>query len=220
MAGLQNWGTIPEAGDLNFTIQVKQLNALNELVAAGSGGGGDAVTIADGADVTLGAIADAAVAAGATGTVSAKLRRLTQGVEDLKTLIVLAAGTNLIGRVASSDETTTIYQGTTALTPKRAFANVAASATDSNIVTAVALKSIRVVAAAFMAGGTATNLTFNSKPGGAGTAISPLFASGVNGGAVLPYNPIGWFQTAAGEGLTVTTGAGSTTGIIVNYIEV
>jgi hypothetical protein len=45
--------------------------------SGGSGGGGGAATIADGADVTEGAIADAAVAAGAAGTQSAKLRRLT-----------------------------------------------------------------------------------------------------------------------------------------------
>jgi hypothetical protein len=47
----------------------------------------------------FGANADAAVAAGATGSIQAKLRRLTQGVEDLKTLIVLAAGNNNIGDV-------------------------------------------------------------------------------------------------------------------------
>jgi hypothetical protein len=43
----------------------------------GEGGGGGAVTVADGADVAEGAVADAAVAAGAAGTVSAKLRRVT-----------------------------------------------------------------------------------------------------------------------------------------------
>lgn len=47
------------------------------LPISGGGGGGGPATIADGADVTQGAIADAAVAAGAAGTLSAKLRRLT-----------------------------------------------------------------------------------------------------------------------------------------------
>lgn len=47
----------------------------------------------------FGANADAAVAAGATGSIQAKLRRVTQGLEDLKTLIVLAAGNNNIGDV-------------------------------------------------------------------------------------------------------------------------
>jgi len=50
----------------------------------------------------LGAAADAIVAAGAVGTLSAKLRRATQGLEDLKTLIVLAAGTNAIGKLAAN----------------------------------------------------------------------------------------------------------------------
>lgn len=45
--------------------------------APGGGGGTVAATIGDGANVTQGALADAAVAAGAAGSISAKLRRLT-----------------------------------------------------------------------------------------------------------------------------------------------
>lgn len=108
----------------------------------------------------------------------------------------------------------------TALTPTFALANIAASQTDANVVTAVSGKRIRVIGLVVMAGGTATNVTFNSKPGGSGVAISMLFACGANGGAVLPFNPVGWFQTVSGEGLTVTTGSGATTGIQVVYIEV
>lgn len=98
------------------------------------------------------------------------------------------------------------------------FANVAASQTDSALVGAVASKMICVHMLSAVAGGTATNLTFNSKPAGAGTAISPLYANAANGGEVLPYAPIPWFCSTAGEGLTVTTGAGSTTGILVKYM--
>lgn len=103
---------------------------------------------------------------------------------------------------------------------KYAKANVAASQTDSSIVSAVTGRKIRVLAVAAVAGGTATNLTFNSKPAGAGTAISALLANGANGGEVLSYNEVGWFETVVSEGLTVTTGAGSTTGIQVVYVEV
>lgn len=102
----------------------------------------------------------------------------------------------------------------------KAFANIAASTTDGALITAVTGKIIRVVALSAVAGGTATTLTFNSKPAGAGTAISPLYANGANGGEVLPYNPKGWFDSNVGEGLTATTGGGSTTGILVNYILV
>lgn len=107
-------------------------------------------------------------------------------------------------------------------TVKPALANVAASQTDSSLVAAVAGKKIRVLSAVAVAGGTATNLTFNSKGGGAGVAISCLFANGANGGFVLPMSAdgSGWFETNTGEALTVTTGAGSTTGILVKYAEV
>lgn len=47
----------------------------------------------------IGQTSDAIVAAGAEGSIAAKLRRATQGLEDLKSLIVLAAGTNVIGKV-------------------------------------------------------------------------------------------------------------------------
>jgi hypothetical protein len=70
-------------------------------------GGGVAETTIDGGDVTQGAIADAAVAAGAAGTISAKLRRLTTDTDAIKTSVAGAtpAGTNLIGKV-SIDQTT------------------------------------------------------------------------------------------------------------------
>lgn len=73
-----------DASASNQTLQITQETAINTV---------------------LGLVADAIVAAGATGTVSAKLRRVTQGLEDLKTLIVLAAGTNIIGKVGI-DQTT------------------------------------------------------------------------------------------------------------------
>jgi hypothetical protein len=68
------------------------------VLAAGTNNIGDVDVLTVPAD-PFGANADAAVAAGAAGSIQAKLRRLTQGVEDLKTLTVLAAGTNNIGDV-------------------------------------------------------------------------------------------------------------------------
>ena len=132
----------------------------------------------------------------------------------------LPAGSQLIGRAAASNETSTVYNGTTALTPKYAKANIAASTTDGSVVAAVTSKKIRVLSFRIHAGGTATNVTFNTKPAGAGTAISELFACAANGGRAEAYSPIGHFETNAGEGLTVTTGAGSTVGIGISYIEV
>lgn len=100
---------------------------------------------------------------------------------------------------------------------KRTFANIAASQTDSSLVAAIADTPIKVLAITFTAGATATDITFNSKPSGAGTAISALFAQGVRTPHVLPYNPEGWFETTTGQGLSCTTGAGSATGIQITY---
>lgn len=50
-----------------------------------------AITIADGDDVTLGAVADAAANAGGAGTLSAKLRRLT---DDLDAILALTVSIN------------------------------------------------------------------------------------------------------------------------------
>lgn len=100
------------------------------------------------------------------------------------------------------------------------FANVAASQTDSVLVAGVANRIIVVVLFRLHAGGTATNVTFNSKGAGAGTAISETFACGANGGRADGFIPIGHFETAEGEALTVTTGSGSTTGIGIKYVLV
>jgi hypothetical protein len=96
-------------------------------------------------------------------------------------------------------------------------ANTAASQTNSTVVAAITNRRIRVIALAMVAGGTATTAVFNS---GSTAAISPTFANAANGGAVLPLNDRGWFTTNAGEALTVTTGAGSATGILVTYVVV
>jgi hypothetical protein len=57
-----------------------------------------ASTIADAANIVEGALADAAVTAGASGSISAKLRSISR---DIVANIVLAAGSNLIGRTVA-----------------------------------------------------------------------------------------------------------------------
>jgi len=76
----------------------------------GGSGGGGAVTVADGADVAEGAVADAAASVGGTGTLSAKLRRMTTQLDAIQTGVgsPVPAGTNLIGDV-------NVRQGGTAL---------------------------------------------------------------------------------------------------------
>lgn len=101
---------------------------------------------------------------------------------------------------------------------KNAFDAIAASATDSNLVSAVANSRIRVLGVIVNQGDTTpSTVTFNTKPAGAGTSISPPIKAAANGGFVIPFSRVGWFETNTGEGLTVTTGAGSTTAVIVVY---
>jgi hypothetical protein len=101
---------------------------------------------------------------------------------------------------------------------KNAYDAVAASATDSVLVAASGNSKIRVVSAVINHGDTTPSaVTFNSKGSGAGTARTPALKGPANGGFVLPENESGWFETLPGEGLTVTTGAGSTTNLLVTY---
>jgi hypothetical protein len=100
-----------------------------------------------------------------------------------------------------------------------AYVSVAASQTDSAVVTAVTNRKIRVVAAVVNQGDTTpSTVTFNSTPAGAGAAVFPALKAPANGTVVLPdLTRSGWFETTKGEGLSVTTGAGSTTSIAVVY---
>lgn len=98
-----------------------------------------------------------------------------------------------------------------------AWANVAAGVTDSVLVAAVPGRKIRVLAVlvnAVDAG--AITYTFNSKGGGAGTAITPTFEAPLNGGFAAAEGQ-GWFETLSGEALTITTAAASALGVIVVY---
>ena len=109
---------------------------------------------------------------------------------------------------------------------KTSVSNVAPSTTDANIITGMDAKVIRVIGGWVVAAGTATNITFNTKPIGSGTVISSTIYCGINGGLVMPLPtpvpfgqaPFGYFDTNKGDGLTVTTGAGASVGVTVVYV--
>jgi hypothetical protein len=96
------------------------------------------------------------------------------------------------------------------------FDTVSAGATDSALVAAVAGQKIRVVSGLVSCGATPSSVQFTSKGAGAGTACGPVIANSI----VLPEQRSGWFETNVGEGLSVTTGAGSATGIQVSVERV
>jgi uncharacterized protein YfiM (DUF2279 family) len=103
--------------------------------------------------------------------------------------------------------------------PKFAFAAAAAGSTDIALVAAVSGKRIRVLDVKVSTAVAVTGVVFNSKPTGAGVAISATFQAtvGVSG---FGLNQLGHFETAVGEGLSVSTGAGNTVAVQITYIEV
>ena len=139
---------------------------------------------------------------------------------DVLTLPSIPAGTNLIGRVSSSEETNTIYSGTTALTPK--FAAIAAATSgDNTLVSAVTGKKIRVLVLTGVLSA-ATNIYFTS--GAAGTVIfggsTNKMNFAANSGLTLGFNPVGWFETAAGAALVVNLSAANSFSGGLVYLEV
>lgn len=137
----------------------------------------------------------------------------------------IPAGTNLIGRIAASPETTTVYEGTTALTPK--FAKIsAASSGENTLVTGVSSKKIRVLSLCLVGVGTAVNIHFKDAASGNaifadGTNPIPIDKSGAAGagGLVLGYNPLGWFQTAASGALILNLSGAQAVAGSLTYVE-
>lgn len=138
------------------------------------------------------------------------------GNVDIVTLPATPAGTNLIGRISASNETSTVYNGTTAITPKFASIDVATSG-DNTLVAAVTSKKIRVLSLTLVAAGT-VNVRFES--GAGGTALSGQMNLVANTGFVLPYNPVGWFETASGTLLNLELSAAVSVDGMLTYIEV
>ena len=82
---------------------------------------------------------------------------------------LLCGQTEILAQINAAGSGQVLAPDGTALTVKRTFANVAASSTDANLVTAVTGKKIRVLGYAIHGGDTAgSDVTFNRKPVGAG----------------------------------------------------
>ena len=99
---------------------------------------------------------------------------------------------------------------------KYAKISIAAGVTDGPLVPAVTGMKIRVLAlAATQTADGAATMEFNS----ASTPLTGEIASVTQTSLVMPFSPAGWFETAAGEALTLTTAAIGVYGCLV-YDEV
>ena len=120
---------------------------------------------------------------------------------------------------AAMAETSTIWNGATALTIFRASIS-AASSGDNTLVAAVTSKKIRVISMFIMSAGT-VNIFFAD---GNDTAICadstnkiPFIA---NVGFVLPDNPHGWFETGSGYLLKVNLSSATAIAGCLSYVTV
>lgn len=103
-----------------------------------------------------------------------------------------------------------------AVTPKFAIID-AASSGDNTLLAAVASKKIRVLSAFLVAAGAVT-VRFES--GAGGTALTGQMNVAANGGFALPFNPVGWFQTATNTLLNLELSGATSVDGCLTYIEV
>lgn len=121
-----------------------------------------------------------------------------------------------VDSISAKLATDAIMNDNTELTPKFAVIDHATSG-DNTLVAAVTGKKIRVLAVYLVSAGTVTT-RFES--GAGGTALSGQMNLVANTGLVLPFNPVGWFETAASTLLNLElSGAVSVDGGLT-YVEV
>jgi hypothetical protein len=123
-------------------------------------------------------------------------------------------------KVAAFQQTDLMMSGVTQLTPKFAAIAAATSGNNTLVTNPNAGKKIRILAIMVIAGA-AGNIYFTSDTGtvifGGSTNKIQLAA---NGGFVLPFSPVGWFETAADADLTMNASStGPFSGGVV-YVEV
>jgi hypothetical protein len=123
---------------------------------------------------------------------------------------------NNIISAATMDESSQSIAGGVSVTPK--FAVISCSGSGNNtVVAAVPDYKIRVLALSLSASA-AVNAKFQS--GASGTDKTGLYYLAANGGIVLPYNKLGWFETAANALLNLNLSGAIPVGGCITYIEV
>jgi len=164
------------------------------------------VKILDGNFATFGTKVDAADSHTDTTSVSA-----------MSVLKSLSASLQATQAVAVDTSAMVVGNTATKLTPKFAII-AAANSGATTIIPAVTGKKIRVLAAKIVANG-GVNVKWQSHftPTDL-TGLSYYAAAG--DGEVLPFNPVGWFQTNASEALDINLSGAIAVGGHLTYIEV
>lgn len=138
---------------------------------------------------------------------------LGQAVSAVSMPVVLASDQSVI---PTSQDSATLYAGTTALTPK--FAVVTASSSgDTSVIAAVTSKKIRVIRYSLSANG---NVSAYFRSGAGGTAISGVKYMTQYGGAGGTYCPQGIFETGSNTALVINLNGAIAVSGEITYLEV
>ncbi len=119
-------------------------------------------------------------------------------------------------QVTAALQSDVLMGGAAELTPKFAVVDFAVSG-DNTVIAAVAAKKIRVLAVFLVAAGT-VQVRFES--GAGATALTGQMNLVANTGFVLPFNPLGWFQTAVNTLLNLELSAAVSVDGALVYVEV
>jgi hypothetical protein len=141
-------------------------------------------------------------------------QRVTLASNDVAAAAIIAAINNAASPIVAQNSNT-LYAGSTALTPKFAIVSESSSG-DNEVVAAVALKKIRVVAWDVV-----VNAAVNFKWRTAATDITGLYyMPGQGAGLARSFNPVGYFETVAGEALNLNLSGAVAVGGVITYVEV
>ena len=168
------------------TIKIKDADGVEQYIKTGSGAGtfGDPYA------------PEHTLPAGQTITIAAGSAAI--GVVDIGPQTAIAAGAAAAAALTGNTvqlATDTLRNGTTSVTPVFVAINAAASGDNTLLATAGASNKIRVLALNIVVGD-AVNVRLES--GAGGTAMTGIYEfNGKGDGIVLPFSPVGWFETAA-----------------------
>ena len=165
--------------------------------------------------VNLNKVAGSKLGLTGNGSVAAGTQRVTLA-DDSTGVVGLSAGVALVGKVSAGQDTTSLYSGATALTPKFAVISGTASG-DNTLVAAVVGKKIRVLAYHLVC---AAEVAIRFESGASGTALTGVETYTAKEGVSNDYCPLGLFETAAGALLNLELGGAVQVSGSLTYVEV
>ena len=137
---------------------------------------------------------------------------VTQPVSGSLTVSQVPAADRASDSISAAIAVDKLMQNLTTLAPASAVID-AASSGDNTIVAAAGASNIILVHQVFLVAAASVTVRFES--GASGTALTGQMQLAANSGFVLPFSPVGWFQTAANTLLNLElSGATSVDGVI------